>query len=60
MAKFAVEVEEVIRYYIEVEAETAEAAAQEAEEMFFNDKDGYEYMSDVNFDDPVELVDEEA
>ena len=60
MAKFAVEVEEVIRYYIEVEAETAEEAANEAEELFFKDKSGYEYMSDVNFDDPVELVDEAA
>ena len=65
MAKktWTVDIEEVVRYQIEVKAKSAEEAAKKAEDKFFftERKDHYkwEYMSDVNFDDP-ELVDEAA
>ena len=64
MAKFVIEVEEMIRYQMEVKAETAQEAAQIAEDKFFetNHDDRYHqwgYAIQTEFDD-AELVDEEA
>ncbi len=64
MAKFTVDVEEIIRYWIEVEAESFDAAKAKAEEMFFAEKiqdrcSKWEYMGDVNFEEP-ELVDNDT
>ena len=61
MAKFNVDVEEIIRYCIEVEAETADEAKAKAEEMFFEKRiedrcKAWEYMGDVEFEEPA-LVD---
>ena len=55
MAKFNVDVEEIIRYCIEVEAESADAAKAKAEEMFFAEKIQdrcykWEYAGDVGFE----------
>ena len=64
MAKFNVDVEEIIRYCIEVEAESFDAAKALAEKMFFEEKiadrcSKWEYMGDVEFCDPV-LVDNDT
>jgi len=61
MAKFNVDVEEIIRYCIEVEAESFDAAKALAEKMSFDEKiqdrcSKWEYMGDVNFEE-AELVD---
>ena len=65
MAKFTVDVEETIRYWMEIEAESAEEAGRLAEERFFAERiedrcRKWEYMGDVNFEDPEEVVDEAA
>ena len=61
MATFTVDVEEIIRYSIEVDAKTAKQARKKAEEMFFAEKiqdrcAKWEYMGDVEFSEP-ETVD---
>ena len=59
MAKFTVDVEETIRYSIEVEAPNAKKARALAEKMFFEEKIAdrcykWEYAGDVNFEDAVD------
>lgn len=63
MAKFTVDVEEVIRYWIEVEADSADEAGAKAEEMFFAKRiedrcKAWEYMGNVEFCEPEQVVDE--
>ena len=62
MATFAIDIEEVISYRIEIEAGDAEEAAQLAEDMFFETDHNSRYHQwgygiHTEFDDPVKLVD---
>ena len=60
MAKFTVEVEEVVRYRIEVEGTDRDDALRTAECMFFDssiDTVLWRYSTQTNFDDPLEVVD---
>jgi hypothetical protein len=61
MAKFNVDVEEIIRYCIEVEANSAEEASAKAEELFFAERiedrcKKWEYMGNVEFEEPVDAA----
>jgi hypothetical protein len=59
MTKFAVEVEEIVRYRIEVEGTDRDDALRTAECMFFDssiDNVLWQYSVQTNFDDPLEVV----
>jgi len=59
MKKFTIEVEEVKRHLIEVDASNADEAANLARKLFagyIGYYGGYEYTSDVIFDDTKEVV----
>ena len=62
MATFAIDIEEVISYRMEIVAESAEEAAQLAEDQFFETDHNSRYHQwgygiHTEFDDPVKLVD---
>jgi hypothetical protein len=65
MPKFTVDIQEIIHYQMEVEADSAEEAASIAEDKFFDaSRDqrsrNWEYTSHQEFEEPEEVVDEPA